>query len=408
MRVSVLCIGDELLKGATVNTNLADIGKELLAAGIVPVQEMTVPDEEISIKKSLCYLHNCSDLIITSGGLGPTCDDISKEVVSNFFNTKLIENPKFVESIKLFWSKRKPGSLPDRVLRQALVPEGAEILPNEVGTAPGIWMQTGDSKYLAMLPGPPHELRCMLKKYLLPKIENINENRLITAKLFLAGVPESIAEDRSAPILDKIGNVSVAYCASPEGVKIYLTSTDSSSLLTADTMLREEFAENVLSLESSSLPEEVMHLLKEQKLLLSTAESCTGGMIAAAITDLAGSSEVFHGSLVVYSNEWKHNMLGVSSEVLERYGAVSEECVREMVDNLCKKFSVKAGIAVSGIAGPGGGTDEKPVGLVYIGVKVRNKSIVKKYNFPGKRYIVRKRTLYTALNILRKLLKNYS
>lgn len=411
MRVSIISIGDELLKGATINSNAAFIGQELTSIGIIPSSCLTVPDSPEPVVKALSLLLPENDIVISTGGLGPTADDMTKEIIAGHFGLELIEDQETKNILIERWRRLKRGDIPERVITQALVPEGAIVYPNKVGTAPGIQIDSshdGKNSTVIMLPGPPRELIPMFKDSVIPFIKENMEERVFTKTMHLAGVPESVAEEKIISIpgfpLEKLG---LAYCASPRSVRVFLTGKDEETVNSSAAKVEELFKQECLPQGYESDIEYVSALLREKSMTLSSAESCTGGMIAAEVTELAGSSDIFKGSLVVYSNEAKIKMLGVESSVIETKGAVSSECAEQMLVKVQEKFNTDAAIAVTGIAGPGGGTTEKPVGLVYIGVALGDKKIVREYNFPGDRNLVRYRTVHTSMNTLKDLLLGY-
>ncbi|OGV46914.1 MAG: hypothetical protein A2017_16825 [Lentisphaerae bacterium GWF2_44_16] len=407
MNISVICIGDELLKGATVNTNLAFIGNELLSIGIIPFNSMTVPDEKNALTGALDYLTPLSDVIITVGGLGPTADDITKNVIAGYFKRCFRKDEKAAENIIDRWNRFGRRVASETLMSQALVPEGAEVIYNKVGTAPGIWMETEKDKLLIMLPGPPVELKPMVSDFVVPRLKEKLKVKLHTELFHVVGLPESLVEGKMLPVISEMKDLSVAYCASPGEVRVFLTSLNKDTIEKMSAEMKRIFPENILLSAHNSLVEEISQLLRKNKLTAATAESCTGGMIAAAITELPGSSDIFKGSIVAYSNEVKENILGVRHETLEKYGAVSSECASEMLDNVCDKSNTETGIAVTGIAGPGGG-GQKPVGLVYIAVRFKDRKIVREYNFLGNREMIRQRTVSMAFNLFRSLILNYS
>lgn len=403
MKISVLCIGDELLRGSTTNTNLAKIGQSLGAAAMFPVMEMAVKDAGESIIDALDVLFERSDTIISTGGLGPTSDDVTKTVVAEYFGLKLKNNAKIAEKIKSFWSVRRLGKMPPSVLNQALVPHGAQVLENRTGTAPGLIVKNSKSgKTIIMLPGPPHEMTPMFEEFVIPYLKSVSKDRLYTEMIYVSGLPESSVEEIAAPLVSSEPELSIAYCASPESIKVFLSGKKPKLVSVKMKEIKAALKEFLLSPGSKSIAEDIYFLLKKRKYKLALAESCTGGMIAAAITDIPGSSEVLSGSAVVYSNDWKMKILGVGKATLEKFGAVSSQCAAEMADNVCEKYNADAGIAVTGIAGPAGGTELKPVGLVFIATRYEGKTVVRQYNFPGTREMVRRRSVSSALNQLRR------
>lgn len=415
LKIAVIGIGDELLKGFTVNTNLSDIGHTMTQAGLMIHESAIIPDKPEAIVEMIerLFKHG-SDIIITSGGLGPTLDDLTKQTIAESLGLALQNDEGIIESLKKYWGARDLP-MPDSVLSQGLIPEGAKWFPNEVGTAPGILVKVEkfskqeysapDLPCIIMLPGPPSELNPMFNNYVLPFLLEAEPHKRFTETIHVSGLPESIVEERTKDIVAASPELSIAYCASPEAVKVYLSGDDAKLVQNKKSELEAVLSDRILPDGISSPAEHIVKLFHDRQLSLATAESCTGGMIAAAITDVPGSSEIFKGSVVSYSNEWKENLLKVTASTLIEYGAVSAAVAEEMVENLCSLYGSDAGISVTGIAGPGGGTVEKPLGLVHIGVKFKDKTVLKQYNFPGGRRRIRRRTVSTALNILVDLIK---
>jgi len=403
MKIGVLCIGDELLKGAVINTNLAYIGQRLLEIGVMPELCLEVPDEPHEVVSALEYAMKHADFIITSGGLGPTADDLTKQAIADHLNLPLELNPEAEKAVRARWDSLKRGPLPLNFLNQAYIPRGAEALLNSFGSAPGIHITAG-TKRIVMLPGPPSELHPMFDRQLLPILRSLLDGRIYTRLFHISGVPESRVEERTIPIIQANPGLSVAYCAAPEFVKLFLKTSDPDCLARAESMVRSEFAAELLHDSSHTVAEEIILLLKERSCALALAESCTGGLIAKLLTDVPGASEVFPGGVVSYANQAKRELLGVSAETLEKFGAVSAECAAEMLRGAAERFHTDCAIAVTGIAGPDGGTPEKPVGLVYIGVRCFDQILVREHRFRGSRSQVRERTAAVALNTLRRML----
>ena len=418
MKIAVVCIGDELLKGFTINTNLTDLGTALMQIGLSPELSVTIPDNQAAIAGELNrLLTDDMDIIIFSGGLGPTLDDLTKQVIAKELGLALEVDDGVMDQLKKYWKKRG-APLPDIATNQALVPVGAEWLPNDVGTAPGLLITvdraTRDTARLAdtikerqriiMLPGPPGEFNPMVKNHLIPYLNQICDFReRFTKTIVVADMPESRIEKATASLVPK--EMSIAYCASPACVKVYLSGDDIEALALKEREIRGVLSPNALPIGISSPVEQLICELRENSLTLAVAESCTGGMIAAEFTSFPGSSDVFKGGFIVYSNEIKTQLLDVPTDLLEKFGAVSAECAENMVGNLCRSLNVNAGIAVTGIAGPGGGTEEKPVGLVYAGIHFNGNTIVKEFHFPGDRQRIRERTLYSSVNAMRALMR---
>ena len=403
MKIGVLCIGDELLKGAVINTNLAYIGQRLLEIGVMPELCLEVPDEPHEVVNALEYAMNHADFIITSGGLGPTADDLTKQAIADHLHLPLELDPEAEKAVRARWDSLKRGPLPLNFLNQAYIPRGAEALLNSFGSAPGIHITAG-AKRIVMLPGPPSELHPMFDRQLVPILRSLLDQRIYTRLFHISGVPESRVEERTIPIIQANPGLSVAYCAAPEFVKLFLKTSDPDCLARAEKMVRSEFAAELLHDSSHTVAEEIILLLKERSCALALAESCTGGLIAKLLTDVPGASEVFPGGVVSYANQAKLDLLGVSAETLAKFGAVSAECASEMLRGAAERFHADCAIAVTGIAGPDGGTAEKPVGLVYIGVRCFDQILVKENRFRGSRAQVRERTAAVALNTLRRML----
>ena len=411
MKIGVLCIGDELLKGAVINTNLGYMGSKLLQEGIYPAMALEVPDRSEDVVNALKILMKETDFVLVSGGLGPTSDDLTKPAVAEFLGRKLYRNSEAVKAITDRWASMRRGSdLPLHFLSQADIPEGAVLIPNHYGTAPGIYLELGEKdpfpgKYIVMMPGPPSELEPMFEHQVMPLVKKALDSKLYSFLFHIAGVGESRVEERMQNILAAFPAISVAYCAAPEFVKLFITSECEKSVESAKESIRKEFEKELLSDKAKTVAEEVIFLMKEKNHTLSLAESCTGGMISQLITNVPGASEVYEGGIVSYANSVKENLLKVKSSTLAEHGAVSSECASEMLEGLKKAFGTSCGISVTGIAGPGGGTEEKPVGLVYIGVYCRENFHVGRYLFRGSRDQIRARSAAVGLNILRCMLK---
>ena len=401
MRVSVICTGTELLKGSTVNTNLSFIGQKLSEAGIVPHRAIVVGDSRVDLRKAVEDAAEDSDLIITTGGLGPTRDDLTRNVVCDFLNLKLHRDFEIEAYLAKRWANWH-STPPDKdYLQQAEIPENSTVLKNHVGTAPGLWIK-GETDFI-LLPGPPNELNPMFENEAMPALKKLVSSASFTSSFMISSASELIVQQKIEPLTEGLP-LSLAYCASIEGVKVFFSGENEDLVKEKTEEVKKLFGDAVLADNKLSVVEEISERLKVLGYKLGTAESCTGGMIASAITDLPGSSQIFSGSIVSYSNEVKTKLLGVPQEILKKHGAVSSECVKAMVSGAAKILETDAAIAVSGIAGPDGGTVEKPVGLVYIAALLHNEIIVAEHVFPGSRDIVRERAKIKALLLLRELL----
>ncbi len=401
MKIALLCIGDELLKGATVNTNLAYIGNEMLTCGLVPDYAMEIPDQAESISSALTDALEKADIIITSGGLGPTADDVTKEVIARTLSLPLEQDGQTVLAIRRYWKIRHTGEPSGRILNQSLVPKGAEVIPNQNGTAPGLVIRK-NGKTVILLPGPPGELCPMFTERILPILKQETKPVCRTKLYHICGIGESEIEERMLPYLTH--TLTAAYCATHQCVKLFLNSLtgDQEQLDQLCRTVKAEFGNAVLN--GSSAAEDVVQLLRTKGMTLSTAESCTGGLTAKMITDVAGASEVYPGSIVSYANPVKEQFLGVKHETLTAFGAVSRETALEMVKGISARMGTDCAISLTGIAGPGGGSPEKPVGLVFCGVKCRERCEVFEFRLTKSREQIRERAAASALNKLRLML----
>lgn len=402
MKIAVLNIGNELLKGTTTNTNLVAIGQELVKLGVPPVLQITINDTKQDIQGAIRFIESQNiDVIICSGGLGPTTDDITVETFADYFKLKLYASEKIVRHIKNIMGSDKELSSHNK--KQAIMPEEAIILTNRNGTAPGIRF-FANNKTIFLLPGPPSELKPMLIEKVIPHIKSLCKSKIFFESVYAAGVAESELQRIVTENITESNDLYVAYRYEPGCCEISFSSLSQELVSSSADTLKVVLGTAILKKGCKNIVEDIFMRIKEQELSLSIAESCTGGMISSKITDIPGVSDIFKGSIVAYSNEIKEKLLNVRKTTLEQYGAVSKECALEMVEGCCNTLNARAGIAVTGIAGPDGGTPKKPVGLVFIAAKVKNKTIVNLYNVKGDRTKIRERACSYAFNDLRKLL----
>lgn len=406
MNAIIITLGDEILSGATIDTNAAYIAKNLMAIGIDVTKRCSVGDNPGDIEREIKAGLAAFDLVITTGGLGPTEDDITKGVICKVFETPLVEYGEVLAALKVRY-KQLGISMSEMERGMAKQPEGATLLPNPLGTAPGILFDREGTVFCAMA-GVPSEMRALMDQALIPYLEKRVSRRVILFRnISTFGIPES----RLATMLKESGytpkGVRLAFLPSYAGVTLRLRG-DGTDRSKVEKVLEQNFREiyevvkeHIFSTEEENLLDKVTTLLKETKVTLSTAESCTGGLIAKMLTDIAGSSDYFEQGAVTYSDEAKMERLGVKSETLQKYGAVSEQTCREMAEGMRRTSGTDFAIASTGIAGPGGSTDEKPVGLVYLAVSNHNGATVKRCNFSGDRDVIRTRSAYTVLNMLR-------
>ncbi len=407
MKIAVINTGTELLNGSTVNTNSARIGEELAACGHTIALGITAGDTPSALYEALGAALRAADCVIISGGLGSTRDDITLESTARFFGWELTESPELRKHVENFWYQRHAagGRIPPVILRQALMPAGAVILPNPNGSASGYMV---DCRYdrrdrrIILLPGPPRELVPMLKNELLCRLQPTGSEHF-SCGFLAAGCGELFLQK----LLEKPMNArgaGIGYCARPEGTRVFVTAQTRADADAAAAEARALVGTPALAAGEIELLPVLLRLLAERGLTLGCAESCTGGMIAAAVTDYPGVSAFFKGGAVVYSNELKMKLLGVPAEILEKYGAVSTECAGAMVRGALEALNCTAAVAVTGIAGPEGGSDEKPVGLVCIAAAVNDRTLVREYRFHGDRHAIRERTCANAFLLLRELL----
>lgn len=411
MRAEIITIGDEILIGQTIDTNSAWIANRLNLIGVDIVKITSISDNKNEIIKALDNTKNSAELVLVTGGLGPTDDDITKKTFAEYFGVKLVLNKEVLEHIEQFVIKRK-AHMNERNIKQAEVPENCRILKNNIGTAPGMLFEYDDQIIISM-PGVPFEMKELMINHVIPMLQSKQKDYHIIHKVVLTqGLPESklaeVLEEWESGLPDTI---SLAYLPSPGLIKLRLTAKGSNkNELQKDidiniSKLEKIIPELICGYDLEKLEELVGKELIKNKMTISTAESCTGGNIAKLITSVSGSSEYFKGSIVAYSNEIKHNVLNVSSSILDTYGAVSKQVVEQMALGACKLLDTDFSIATSGIAGPTGGTKEKPVGTTWIAVANKDKVVSELYVFGDQRERNIQRSSLTALNMLLKILR---
>ena len=403
MNIHLVCTGTELLIGHTLNTNQHFIGGCLDAAGYRLAAERCVSDTGTAIAAAVRDELAHADVVITIGGLGPTTDDLTRDSVARELGVPLKYHPDVHAVITAYLAGRNV-TVPAESLRvQAMVPENATPLPNRNGTAPGLWCPAPGGKVVVMLPGPPRELQPMFQEQVLPRLRELAPPEVARVAFSVCGLPESAVAEVVERELAPFADIEPAYCARPAQVEVRLSATPAlkARLELARARLMECLGDAVLPAGCSEPAQAVGAMLLERRLWVATAESCTGGWIAKTLTDLPGASAWFSGGLVTYSNDWKECLLDIPEAILNDYGAVSAETVTAMLEALFRRYEADAGIAVTGIAGPAGGTADKPVGLVYIATGLRAQRQVTRHLFPGNRDSVRQRTVTTALNQLR-------
>lgn len=408
MKAEIIAIGTEILLGDIINSNAQYLAQELAALGIDMYYQQVVGDNEIRIMHAFDEAYSRSDIIITTGGLGPTDDDITKEVAAKYFNKELIQDENSIKKIRDYFKFRERVMTKNN-LKQGLIPEGATVIKNNNGTAPGVIIED-DNKIMIILPGPPKEMKPMFEESVKPYLQEKSDSILVSRVVKILGIGESAVAEEIKDLIDTQTNPTIAPYAKDVGVMLRITAkaeTKDEALKLIEPIeeeIKNRLGDNVYATEDINIEEVVARLLIEKKLTISTAESCTGGMIASYLINYPGISEVFLEGAVTYSNEAKHNRLGVNNDILNKYGAVSEETAREMAIGIAKTANTDVSIVTTGIAGPEGGTLEKPVGLVFIGVYVQGKVTIQKCLFKGDRNKVRLQATITGLDMLRRIL----
>ena len=410
MKAEIITVGTEILLGDILNTNCRYLSRELAAMGIEMYYQITVGDNEERLLKTLEESLNRSDIVICTGGLGPTEDDITKEVCAKYFGYKLeLHKPSLDAMIERFKHMNRVPTKNNE--KQAYFPKEAYILKNDNGTAPGCIMEK-EGKMIVVLPGPPREMESMFENYVKPYLSKLTDDVIESEVLRIIGVGESKVENDILDIIDSQTNPTIATYAKGYECTLRITAKAKSVEEAKELIkpmsdeMKRRFGQSLYATGETSIEEVVSKMLVENNLKIAVAESCTGGMVSASLINYPGISSVFMEGCVTYSNEAKMKSLGVKKETLDVYGAVSDKCAKEMACGVAARYNTNVGIATTGIAGPDGGTDEKPVGLVYFGIYINGKVISKKYVFNGDRQGVRERATRTILNDLRLELLN--
>ncbi|QMS85386.1 competence/damage-inducible protein A [Candidatus Xianfuyuplasma coldseepsis] len=401
MRTAVVTVGKEILTGRTVNTNLRTIALKLKSIGIDVNRSYVIDDLKKEFKTILDFM--TEDLIIFTGGLGPTVDDITRETVINYYGVETYMDQDVLDKIKYYFD-RAEVEMKDTNNKQALFPKDSIKLDNDLGTAPGVYFKVG-KQTIILLPGPPHEMIPVLNQAI-DIIKDELDINLISRGYKLVGTGESSMENNLKGFYGVHPKVNVAPYANVGEIKYIFTSNDTDALDRCMKDFFNKFNEFIYGGLEDTLEGVVIELLRQQNKLISVAESCTGGMLASQLVNVPGSSNAFQEGLVVYSNEAKMKYLDVQEETLAKHGAVSPECVYEMAEHLYEKTASDITVSISGIAGPGGGTEDKPVGLVYFAITHKGNTTVYRKVFNGDRQMIRYRAVIFALNQVRMELLN--
>jgi len=406
MQAEVINTGSELLLGLVTNTHLAYLAGELTPCGITVTRQVCVPDGP-PIHRALEAALDCADLVFTTGGLGPTTDDITREAAAELLGLPLVADEEILAGIRERFARRGL-SMADRIARQAMVPAGTDVLPNPNGTAPGLYFPPSvlgghRARHLFLLPGPPRELRPMFSDHVLPKLRTVLPSSSFRERRIyrLTGIGESQVEDRIGKQLEERGDLEVGYCARPSEVDFRLIGPPA-LLAETEAAIRAVVGEWIYS-DGATLEAAVVRLLRERNLTVATAESCTGGSLAGRITNVPGASDVFLAGYVTYANKAKENTLGVPADLLAAHGAVSEPVAVAMAEGARRVSGAQYALSTTGLAGPDGGTDSKPVGTVYLALAAEGyPTAVRRCYFPLDRITFKHMTTSAALDLVRR------
>lgn len=419
LHAEIVSIGDELLIGQIINTNASYISNSLNAIGVDVSRVTTTGDHEKRLSAAIALAWKENDIVIATGGLGPTHDDISKVIVAKFFKKKLVLHPPTLRRVEARFKTFGIGKMPKANISQAMIPEGFTVLNNDRGTAPGLLYYQG-AKTFVILPGVPHEMKWLMEQHVIQLLKKNYAKKLgdvILHKTILTiGIGESL-------LAEKVGDVStflakgatLAYLPKLSGVRMRISVRSNDEKNGKDTLrriekfIRKQISPFIFGCNDDTLEEAVVGLLQKQKTTVSTAESCTGGMLSMKLTNVSGSSAVFPGGIISYANAIKIKQLGVPQAIINKYGAVSEQCAAAMAECVRKKFGTTYALSITGIAGPDGATPEKPVGTIWIALaQEHTKTLTKLYHLGSERSINRERSSDLALELLRRRLLNLS
>lgn len=415
MVVELISVGTELLLGNIVNTNAAYLSEKCAELGMSLYYEVTVGDNEERLLDTVTTAINRSDVIILTGGLGPTQDDLTKETVAKALNLPIVEDRHTRERIENHFKRSNYKVITENNWKQASIIEGCKVVDNQNGTAPGLIVETQEGKRVILLPGPPNEMIPMFENDIYEYLNQINPNVIYSKMVKICGIGESMVETEITDLIEAQSNPTIAPYAKSGEVHLRVTasapSVEEAKKLVKPIVkeLKDRFKQNVYTTdEVEALEDTVVKLLKKYDLSLATAESCTGGLFTGRIVNVAGASDVLKEGFITYSNKAKKKNLDVSKNTLKKHGAVSEQCAKEMAKGAAINTGSDVAVAITGIAGPDGGTDEKPVGLVYIACFANEKVTVKEFNFKGNRQKIREGAVIYALDLLRRcILNNY-
>lgn len=407
-KVEVLSVGTELLMGQIANTNAQYISQRIPELGMGVFYHSVVGDNPVRLKESLALSMSRSDIIITTGGLGPTLDDLTKETIASALGLEMqLHEPSKNKIIEYF--KKSGKTMTENNLRQAYFPEGSIIIENEWGTAPACIIDTG-TKIIVMLPGPPRELIPIFDKYVMKYLKEVSDRPLFSKFLKIVGIGESMIEQQLMKLVENQDNPTLATYAKDCIITIRVTAHEEENKSAEELVddmcgkICDILGDAVYTTENIDLEKYVLDLMKDKGYKFSCAESCTGGLLADRITSIPGASEVFYGGFITYSNNAKINLLGVSSETIEKHTAVSRETAAEMVNGVVVKTGADFAVSITGYAGPAAENSDEPVGKVFIGIKTPDCDEVHEFKFSGNRDRIRMLCVVNALEIIRRKL----
>lgn len=403
----IIAVGTEILLGNTVNTDARDVSEGLSALGINVYYHTVVGDNPERLRSAVEIAKSRADIIITTGGLGPTYDDLTKQTLAECFNRKLILNEAVAASIRGHFERRPHWKMPENNMRQAMLPEGCTVFYNNCGTAPGCAFET-ERKHVLMLPGPPGECNAMFNEFAVPYLKALSDSEIVSHNIHIFGMGESEVEEKLREMMENMTNPTLAPYAKSGEVMLRLTakaeSREEAEKLMAPVLerVRDVLGDVIYGIDSDSLEKTVLELLKSHKLTLATAESCTGGLLSKRLTDIPGASAVYLGGVTAYANYAKTEFLGVSPELLETHGAVSDAVARAMAEGVRYRLRADFGVGITGIAGPDAGGSKKPVGTVFLALATGSGTYCKALNFGARRSRVRLMSANHALDLIRR------
>lgn len=415
MIVELISVGTEILLGNTVNTNVSYLAERCAELGLSLYNQVVVGDNEERLGMAIKTAIDRADILILTGGLGPTKDDLTKEVVAKVLNKSLIKDEYTTNRIKEYFKKGNHKVISENNWKQAEIIEGAIVVDNYNGTAPGLIVETEDNKRIILLPGPPNEMKPMFSNEIFSYLNKLQPMVIFSRMVKICGIAESMVDTLIEDLITSQTNPTIAPYAKTGEVHLRITARETTIdkakkiIEPVITELKNRFKENIYTInDDDSLEQTVVDLLIKNNLTITTAESCTGGLLSGRLVNVPGISEVFRGGFITYSDKSKRKYLDVSKSTIEKHGAVSEKVAKEMVKGVAISTNSDTAIAVTGIAGPGGGTETKPVGLVYIACYVNEQVVVKEYRFKGNREKIRENTVVSALDLIRRcILEHY-